>query len=437
MRTPNRINADSMFAAYYRHAHGASLPRLAALSIAALLACSALASSTALSPAPGSTGYQFGWRVVDVFDVPVEQLVNEPDYSGGRPYYFALRLGNGPDPVVTAVMDDTNPDTLGYETMYVDVNNNNDLTDDKPIKPGITQDGLATAYDVPPVNVLIKYADGTSRELKAAIEVFANHRKRSGTWWSVGCQLDQHLEGRVNAGERKNLLIAVYDSTYNDTPSNGCFDDFCTDRIRLDLNGDGDLCADTEDFPLSRVLRLDGRLWAVSLDSGGSRFQIKPFKGPTGKAGFDLNVSNDARLSGGTIEVTSPALGYSFSCPANEASELVLPVGSYRISRAMVYMKDAEGVNWEAVFSTPEAFSVTSGKDSNVAISSFGAPFEIEPRVRGRLKAGRNVCVWPYIAGSGGELYQNISRVKTRMIPELEVVDSQDITVVEAKMEYG
>jgi hypothetical protein len=76
-------------------------------------------------------------------------------------------------------------------------------------------------------------------------------------------------------------------------------------------------------------------------------------------------------------------------------------------------------------------------RNVDVALSTFGAPFKIEPRVRGRLKLGRTVCIMPDLIGVGGEEYQSVSPVGTRMAPILEIMDAEGIILLSATMEYG
>jgi peroxiredoxin len=57
---------------------------------------------------------------------PVEELVSEPDYEG-TPYYGSYTIGSGPDNVFSYVLDQFGETGSLF---YLDVNNNEDLTDD-------------------------------------------------------------------------------------------------------------------------------------------------------------------------------------------------------------------------------------------------------------------------------------------------------------------
>ena len=407
------------------------------LAAAALAATMWNASAVELRPETGGTRYEFGWRLAEVSDRAPEKLSKEPSYQGGRPLYFGLILGNGPDLVITAAFDDADRSSRGREVLYIDANNNGDQTDDPIIRPKITQDGFATIYAIEPFDVLVKYMGGARRRLNVKMEAYANHHRKKHTWWSIGYQVNQHLTGRLDMGGGQRMLLSIYDATHEQTASNGCFDDYCVDRIRLDLNGDGKLCGDTEDFPLSRIIAVKGHLWELHVDSAGRNVSVKRSSRPTGTVAFKSRLGKQATISGGRMEVSSPALGYAFVHSVTGGKELVLPEGRYQVTRASVRAADADGTMWESVFSMPQPFMVRRRRGASVALGTFGPPIKVEPRIRGRLMPGRNVCIWPYISGVGGEQYQDISPAMKRMIPTLDIVDPNGITVLSAKMEYG
>ena len=61
---------------------------------------------------------------------PRELLSKEPEYKSARPLYSAVELGDAKDRFITLVVDESKGSGSGYDTLYVDANNNGDLTDD-------------------------------------------------------------------------------------------------------------------------------------------------------------------------------------------------------------------------------------------------------------------------------------------------------------------
>ncbi|MBN1674356.1 MAG: hypothetical protein JXR37_25135 [Kiritimatiellae bacterium] len=401
------------------------------------LILSALAHGVELHPADGGAWYRYGWCVAEVGSNPPERLSQTPAYRSLQPRYLALRLGQPPDGVLTGVLDEAGGTGAGYDTLYLDANNNGDLTDDRVIRPTLKQTGAALAYTIDPVEMLIRYAGGATRRLRVELEIHGYRASRSRVYWSAGCQLAQHLAGRIDIGERKNVLLGLYDSTQGPIPSNGRFCDYGVDRLRIDLDGDGVLDAAAENFPLSKVIALDGRLWEVETDSRGSRLDVRPCRLPTGEVTFAFRPRGGSGISGGRIEVVSAHQGYALSCPMADRATLALPEGRYHISRATVLLADKSGTPWEATFSLPRPFTVHRGRTVAVGMNTFGAPFRLEPRIRGALRTGRSVCIMPRMTGIAGEVYENIAPEKTRMAPQLEIFDSADIRILSAKMEYG
>lgn len=245
--------------------------------------------------------------------------------------------------------------------------------------------------------------------------------------WSAVCHLDQHLEGRVDLGERKGVLIGLYDAARAPEESNGCFNDYGADRLRIDLNGDGRLDPADEDFPLSRVISVDGRLWNLETDNAGTRVAIAPCSAPTGAIVFS------GVFSGGAVELVAKN-GCAFRHDLSRGARLVVPEGAYMAVDARVTLSDATGQVWDAAFAVPTPMKATRGSET---LFAFGAPFTLDPVIEGEPRLGVGVCITANLTGIGGEVYDNISRIKTRMEPRVSITDSEDVLVLEEKMEYG
>ncbi len=386
--------------------------------------------------ADGGAPFRLGWREEPLSFSPAKALKSEPAYKSDHVLYMTLRLGSGDAGIIAGVLDESQGSGKGYDTLYLDANNNGDLTDDPVIKPQIARAGSAISLTTDALDVIVKYAGGTQRKLRVKLEIRGGSRQKSlseNVAWLVGYQVDQHLEGTVNIGGRKDVLIGIYDSSSGQKESNGCFDDYCVDRIRIDLNGDGQLDAKTEDFPLSRAICVDGRLWQIEFDSAMSVLNVKPCTLPTGKIKFEFNMAKTSGIDRGTIELVSDG-GYGFRIALPEKENFTAPECSYRISNASVVFDGSDGRKWSASLALSK--SLILKHDDNFALV-MGGSLRLGLTCKGNLMPGGEVCIMPLLTGAAGEVYENIALAGTRMAPSVKIVDAENIVIAESKMDYG
>jgi hypothetical protein len=382
----------------------------------------------------GGAPFRAGWCNVPLTNVCPRKLAAEPRYKNDRVLYISLRLGNGVDQMITGALAESGVPGSGYDTLYLDANNNGDLTDDPVIRPGISRAGAVTALDIKPVDVTVRYAGGIARSIRVKLEIRGNREVNGrNTAWSAACFVDQHLEGRLDIGTRKSVLVGIYDSSDCGRASNGCFDDYCVDRFRIDLNGDGQLDARTEDFPLSKAISVDGRLWQIAIGAGATNIDITPFALPTGRVNFDVRLAKGARMDGGAAGLISES-GYGFVCPLPMKDAFVLPEAVYRMTNVCLSLVDGTGKKWDSLCSSAKPVAVARKDGVRIAI---GGPFKLGLAYKGELKMGCHVCIMPVLTGAGGEVYENIALVGTRMTPAVKISDVEDVVLAQAVMDYG
>ena len=171
------------------------------------------ASTALLTYFEGRThGKTVSSRFSAVSHSPPESLLAEPDYSSTNPLYGAYLLGDGEDTTIVFSMDESDGTGSGYDMVYVDSNNNEDLTDDggphfQEQEPWVT--GLAFHVDV-----RVSYADGTDRPYRMWT-FFQDWLLRMGYY--THC----YYEGSIML-EDQNYPLFVYDfdadALYNDPP---------------------------------------------------------------------------------------------------------------------------------------------------------------------------------------------------------------------------
>jgi hypothetical protein len=368
-------------------------------------------------------------------------LTKEPDYKS-TPVYFNLELGNGKDRFITLALDESGGPGKGYDTLYVDTNNHGDLTDCPPIKLEVQrqtpQYSNLTTKD--PITLTVRYHDGTSRQIATRINISIN-RWNAQTNYSLNAQPTQHVEGKVMFGD-KPVLVGLYDASPASGSANWCFDDYGTDRLRLDLNGDGKLTPDKE-MPLSKVISCDGKLWELEVNSAATQVTVKPCELPSGPIAVVAAFAKDARLVDGKLELANHA-GIALSARFAEGAPMPAPAGKYRVTSASLTLADAAGKKWVADFSYPHAVEILPETGASL---TFGMPLKVEPAVASMMrnpndsatvyKLGGQVQVSHSLIGPGGESYSSITPQGVRKGPQVRILDSEGIEVASGSREYG
>ncbi len=393
------------------------------------------ASTAALHPVDGraAIGAAYGYSAGQ--ESCRERLSAEPDYRSDKPLYLELQLGSGKDRFVTVVLDESGGKGSGYDTVYIDANNNNDLTDDEPVKPKVKKQRQSTSMNLEPLPVTVKYEDGAQRTLRIKLNLQAyDFPDMERTSWSANYQLCQHMEGKLSIGRKRDVLIGIYDgSSRGRRGASGCFDDFGVDRLRIDLNGDGKLDQAKEDFPLSKVIAFDGKLWELATDSAARQIEIKPCGLPVGTIKLSANFGEGATIEAGKIELAGNS-GYAFACDISGEGTSRMPAGKYRISSGSLTLSDSEGAKWKVTFSYPKAIPVEAEGTTPIVM---GRPAKVDPTITGTLRAGGTIQVSHSLVGVGGETYETISRNGKRLTPQVKISDAEGIDVAEGNMEYG
>jgi hypothetical protein len=256
--------------------------------------------------------------------------------------------------------------------------------------------------------------------------------------WAAGYSVESHLEGRLGIGARTNMLVGVYDcSPVKGKPgSNGRFNDYCIDRLRLDLDGDGRLNRRTEDFPLSRVITVDDRIWKLELDPGGYDLRLQPCSLPLGRLKPEGNWVADGALEWAKTELVNTNRGWAFRRELQPGRVLSLPAGRYSITagRLRARSRGWRSRSWEALFSVAGPITLTADRETALRL---GAPFRLEPQVDGKPLPGEKLSIIPQITGAGGEEYHEAAPARRRMLPSVRITDSLGVVVSKGNMEYG
>lgn len=184
-------------------------------------------------------------KAVGLTTVPFEVFSRQPKYSSAKPLYGYLKLGNSADKVVSFVMDEVEkPNWI----IYVDKNNNEDLTDDGG--PMRNQGTGKMAAEVA-LNIDIVMPDNTAVKEPYNLWFFVND---SGTYFYAKC----HWAGAVSVGG------ATYDAVaYEETSHDGLYKD---SGVCIDLNRDQKCAKETELFKDGETITSGGKTYTVRLE---------------------------------------------------------------------------------------------------------------------------------------------------------------------------
>lgn len=378
-----------------------------------------------------------------------EQLSKEPRYRSKAPLYAAASFGSGEDNRYTMVLDELRGTGRGYDTLYVDRNNNEDLTDDPRIMGRITQrDPLTGRFG--PIQVMVDYGDRTVPYYFSMMYYHFGHEElQRGNGYVQDFQLTLlsagYYTGAVSFGDTE-YRIAVVDFNSNGVfnerfkaQSNGPDDQFYTygDQVLVDVNDDGMFEAgynnDKESYPYAGYLEVDGKWYSLNTSIHGGTVAVRE---PDLKLGI-LDVGDQS--SSGSLLLAS-ANGV---LRVKTGQQIRVPADTYWIYSHSTSVWDSSG-DWRfdaRVTNASKKFQVMEGNKVEV---KFGAPLVINVRSVNRseqsdtAKAGDTVRLALTVSGQGGEDYTDITRNDTRPpAPTFKAVDEDGKVVAEGAFEYG
>jgi len=377
-----------------------------------------------------------------------ERLSAEPRYRSKVPLYAAVRFGKEGDTRYTIVLDESRGTGRGYDILYVDRNNNEDLTDDPRIMGRVTQRGQ-TMGNFGPVEVMIDYGDRTAPYyFSMEYYKFGEQRIQRSMGEVQNFQLTLrtagYYTGTVSFGASEHQIAIV------DFNGNGIFNErsrprsngpdgrlYATgDHVLVDANDDGLFEAGYTDgdeaYPYAKYLQVDGRWYSLDTSVHGSMVEIQE---PALKLGT-IDVA-DQSSSGSLLLASSSGV-----LRVQTGQKVQVPADTYQVYNHSTSVSHSTG-NWRY-----DAQGTTAGKkfqavEGNSVAVEFGAPLVINIKRNqygrgGRAKAGGTVNLSLTISGQGGELYTNIRKNNGQPpAPTFEAIDENGEVVGQGTFEYG
>ena len=360
-------------------------------------------------------------------------LSAEPGYFSKKPRYGELVLGDGEEAGHALVFDESRGTGTGYDTLHVDVDNNEDVKEGLKLTVQGGQGGDADQFPVAALQVaygekLFPYHASIRRCGSSADHVHV---------YSAG-----YCEGTLTAGG-KTYKAALFDDNCN-----GLFSDVHApvegrerkgnvyaqgDSLLVDLDGDGEMkkarYGAPEVFPLGKYLSINGECYELTVASHGRSLAFAPcevecgnFVPPKGGAyAAYLGEHGGLAVHGGGGQVRAPA-------------------GTYTLAHCGVEAEDADGKAWRITgrgqWEQPEIKLAAGGKTELV----FGAPLTAEVTVDKRSTNEYRLNL--KITGQAGEVYsagdfKPVGSNKRPPAPALKILDAKGETVASGKFEYG
>lgn len=363
------------------------------------------------------------------FYQPPEKLAAEPEYLSDRPIYYTALFGDGIDRTFTMVIDESRGKGTGYDTVYVDRNNNNRIDDEGERLPFT----MSSVGEDKPTRIAIELSAGGKLASYyvdfTAFSYFSGKRGKEEI--HVNLRDSSYYSGEaVFAGKKYRIAIG-------DLDSNGLFNDmemeiFEGDRFFVDLNGDGCFSNDIDGqlyngYPYAGYTRIMGLWYAVAASPDGGRVEISSAAPPLGRIETSPLVAS--------MELRSETL----SCRLEFSNGLAEGIaGSFEVRSLTLKAIDKEGRTWETTgrFPGDACPGVTIPVKGSVRLMCEKPILQIEPEIS-RKSDSDPLEIGLRISGTAGEIHQWKKSNPCRVKPGYEVRDQSGSIIHETILEYG
>jgi hypothetical protein len=356
---------------------------------------------------------------------PNETLLKQPNYKSDKLYYYAAKYGDANDNMYTIVLDESQGTGKGYDTVYVDADNDNRID---PNTEKFSFEMSTTSIERPLRMKIMVSAGGKkipyyfnftafpyTDENNPVEKIHANARNSS------------MFVGHANFKDKK------YKIGIADLDSNGLFNDveqglFRGDRFFVDFDGDGryhdSKSAEQESFSYGRYTKIAGNWYTIKADPSGSSIEIS-------RASPDITTMRVPR-GVNTIDLHSPvqSLHLSFSDGTTEAV-----AGAYHLAEMGLSMTDSQNRIWTAGGSfreDPLEIDLKRGEDK---VLPEVLPFTVSIEPSGKSPFDEITFSAKIITSIGGAF--RTPRMAGRSNGGFEVLDSDGKTVAQATFKFG
>jgi serine/threonine protein kinase len=198
------------------------------------------------------TGWPFGLSVGQTMaggldTLPYERLIREPEYHSRQVLYGYFQLGNGDDRQISFVVDERDRPTW---VVYVDANNNEDLTDD-----GFSYHNEGTGKFAANITVQIEIVTRTGAKMiqPYMLWMWVNESQNRAYFYAT-C----HYAGKISFNEKEVYEAVAFEQHHHD----GLYRE---SGLWIDLNYDQKLDEKTEHFEDGTTIHLNQTQYQLEL----------------------------------------------------------------------------------------------------------------------------------------------------------------------------
>jgi len=345
-----------------------------------------------------------------------ERMTSLPKLESDHPYYFVAKFGDSKDNRFTFIFDQSEGSGGKYDTVYVDLNNDNIIS---PMTEKMSIEVTDSSKDEPIRIRLNISVGGETRPYFVDLSAF-NYRwkKDPSKPFQVNLRDSSYYVGDATfAGKVHKIAILDLDSNgkFNDFERGGIFEG---DRILIDFNDDGKFTTrddeKNESFPYSRYTKVAGEWYSITPTASGKSITVAPVELPKGTITASPRVAE--------ILLTSPDQTLKLSFKDGRAKTIA---GTFKLERITLLPSEEFENRWSmrTKFSKPPTIEVTAGEETALP---FGEPLMVESVIETTEKE-TVLKLNLQATGKGGERY-TLSQYEGS-VPGIVVLDSKERAV--------
>lgn len=325
---------------------------------------------------PNITSSDTDWLGSQMNSKQVKQNISKmPVTRSKKPLFFGARIdGAGKEGTLCIVMDESGGTGKGYDTAFVDVNRNFDLSDDTPVSwstgrgrsasPWITiqahQGQLDGEHTNNPMQIRLMSYDIKGQDMSI---------QKKGAWTCVvGCNKGDvqfalaDMNGNGIYGERTKPA---------DAKSPGCPQP--GDYAFVDAIGMGKTFiypSGPASLQLNEAVKLGTRFYKIDANAIGNKVTIAPYDGPMGKLLVQVSNVNGKKAAVTSMSISGNVGTYSFD---DCKGPIAIPDGSYKVDGCNIVLA-AKNKTLQLGCSLSSPAKVETDKQS---IVSIGGPLKL------------------------------------------------------------
>ena len=314
--------------------------------------------------------------------------IKEPNYNTKEPLYGEIKLGQGTDTIINVILDKSDSSLNEYDMLWVDTNNDEDLSNEKPIflRPNPKQKNFKEAT----FSVFIEYKNIKDSPCKILFDV----RPGGGEKVFFTYTIISYYLGEVNIDNEPYQFI-LYDSN-----ANGRYTDR-GDHILIGKKSE-ETTRDNE-IRYNPVINLKNKLYSFELSESGTEIKLEPYTKPFGQLKPALNFPDfNAKID--YLEMYSPVSKNNINFRNPAATELKLPVDSYNRVRALFSLTDSNGKTLQLYIQNSNPVVIKNNETTEV---NLGLPFNLTAQLgKTEYRRGEEVIITKNLTGASKETYQ-------------------------------